>query len=90
MTTKTTPPPTRETISYTTTTTEIVVHRSGTNFAYGQGATRVCLDDEAGGAFIVLRQDDSLRNGEIRLDVEEIDLIQQAAKTLLSQTTIDS
>lgn len=71
-------------VNYTMTTSEIVIHRIG-NFAYGELNTFVRLDDDAGGAFIVLRQPDSSISGEIRLDPEEIALIAQAAKTLLDQ-----
>lgn len=72
-------------VNYTMTTSEIVIHRIENNFAFGELNTFVRLDDDAGGAFIVLRQPDSSISGEIRLDPEEIALIAQAAKTLLDQ-----
>lgn len=46
--------------------------------------TRVLLDDEAGGWFIVLRQSsDGAKPGETRLDPDEIDAVMDAAKRLL-------
>lgn len=70
---------------YTMTTSEIVIHRVSSNFAFGEFNTFVRLEDEAGGPFLVIRQPDSSEKGELRLDPEEIELIAQAAKTLIAQ-----
>jgi len=72
--------------NYTTTTTEVTVHRVGENPVYGESATRVRLDDEAGGFFIVLEQCREIGNdGEqrIRVDPEELELIAQTAREML-------
>lgn len=74
---------------YTLTTSEITIHRQDRNFSYGELNTTIRLEDETGGAFVVLHQSDSTTPGEIRLDIEEIELIAQAAKTLLSQPSIN-
>ena len=57
------------------------VHRSEQNPVFGETITRVRLDDEAGGGFIVLEQTDS--DAVIRLDIEELEVILNTAKDLL-------
>lgn len=73
-------------VRYSMSTTEITIHRHDTNPVYGELNIKVRLEDEAAGAFISLSQSDSLTPGEIRLDLEEVELIAEAAKTLLNQS----
>jgi hypothetical protein len=70
---------------YKTTATEVTVHRAGENPIFGEGATRVRLDDEAGGLFFVLEQsrDDCDGLQRIRVDPEELELIAITARTML-------
>lgn len=73
----------------TTTTIEVSVHPAGNHPVFGEGNTYVRLEDEGGGAFIVLRQtNDDSKPGEIRLDPHELEAVMRAAKQLLAQKTI--
>lgn len=67
-------------MTYRTTTTQIVVHREGDNPIYGESATRIRLEDETGGLFVVLEQD----AGSVKLDPEELNIVIEAAKQLLA------
>ena len=68
-----------------TTTISVSVHRAGVSPIYGEGVTRVLLDDEAAGPYIVLRQyDPGLENAEIRLDIEELRAVTVAAEKLIA------
>lgn len=62
----------------------IAVHPPGDNPIYGETATHVILEDEAAGPFIVLRQSfDGIKPGEVRLDLEELAAVYDAAKRLI-------
>jgi len=65
-------------MKYTTTTTEITVHPEEYNPIFGEHITNIKLDDEAGGAFVLLIQDDQ----QIRLDFEEFDFVSDAVRIL--------
>ena len=65
-------------MTYVTTTTEITVHPEEYNPVFGEHVTKIKLDDEAGGAFILMMQDDQ----QIRLDFEEFDLVSDAVRIL--------
>ena len=68
-----------------TTTISVAVHRAEINPIFGEGVTRVSLDDETGGPFVVLRQyEDELGNGEVRLEIEELRAITAAAEKLIA------
>jgi hypothetical protein len=67
--------------TYKTTITEITTHPEQVNPIYAGSATRVRLEDEGGGAFIVLQQNDQ----KVCLDPEELPLVMAAAQQLLSQ-----
>jgi hypothetical protein len=72
-----------------TTITSVAIHRENENCLFGETATTVRLDDEGGGAFIVIEQvgnDWHTTSGhEIRIDSEELDAIYYAAKMLIEQ-----
>ena len=54
------------------------------NPIYGEGATHVTLEDEAGGPYIILRQcDDDSKVGEVRFDIEELREVLAAAEGLI-------
>lgn len=67
----------------------ISVHPDGDNPVFANSATRVTLDDEGSGIFIVLDQSatEFAQHGRVRLDVDELAEINKAIETLLSQHT---
>jgi len=69
------------------TTTEVTVHREGESPVFGESAVKVRIDDEGGGAFIVLEQMGSDAPGarRVMIDAEELDLIVKAARKMLAQ-----
>lgn len=66
---------------YETTITEITVCPHGKSPVYAESATHVRMEDEGGGAFIVLEQNDQ----KVCLDPEELPLVLAAAQKLLNQ-----
>ena len=70
---------------YATTTLKVAVHREDVNPVFGEGVTYVSVDDEAGGPFLVIEQED----GSIRLDYEEFVAVAEAVKTLMHQMYIE-
>jgi len=60
---------------------EISIHDKDANPIFGEGVTRVKLEDEAGGGFIVLKQDCA----EIRLNIDKLEEIYFAARELMEQ-----
>jgi len=79
--------------SYTLTTTCISVHSKGHNAFFDVQATHVSLEDEAGGAFLVLTQypDEPAKPGvsSIRIDPDEFPFIVEAANKLLAQELLE-
>ena len=60
------------------------VHQHDDNPIYGETATHVFLDDDASGAHFVLKQtDEHAKVGEVRLTMEELKAVYQAAQDLL-------
>lgn len=71
--------------TYRMTPLAISIHPEGENPIYGKRATHVCIEDEVGGAFVVITQThDDANPGEVRLDPDELPLILQAATKLLA------
>jgi hypothetical protein len=71
------------------TTLTVSVHPEGENPVFSESATRVCIDDEAGGPFIVLKQThDQAQNGEVRIDFDEFKTISQVVDSLLKQKSL--
>lgn len=74
---------------YLKTTLVVSVHPEGENPVFSDTATHVCVDDESGGAFIVLKQThQDAQVGEVRLDFEEFKLIAEVVENLKNQETI--
>lgn len=72
------------------TITAITVGRKDENIVYGD-CTRVRLEDECGGLFLVLQQHglpDEDRQNEIRIELDEWDSICQAVLTLKNQQLV--
>jgi len=75
---------------YKTTILQVCVHREESNPVFGEGNTYVRVDDEAGGPFVVLQQqDDDAQNGTVRFDYEEFLAVAEAAKMLMHQMYIE-
>jgi len=65
------------------TITEVTVHPEDESPVFGRLATKVRLDDEGGGAYIKLvQEDDSGKINEIRFDFTELESIVEAIKLL--------
>jgi len=60
------------------------VHSAKENPIYSETATHVKMEDEGGGAFVVLTQDGS-EEKEIRVDVEELEKILEASRMLCGE-----
>jgi len=62
----------------------VAVHIQGESPVFGDSSTQVLVDDEAGGPFIVLRQcNSSTKPGEVRLDMDELELVIRVARRLM-------
>jgi hypothetical protein len=73
-------------MSYASTILKIAIHPDTENPIFGECSTHVSVEDDAGGAFIVLEQsNDEAKVGTVRLDPDELDLIVSASKQLLTQ-----
>ena len=68
-------------MEYKTTITQFTIHRKDESAVFGESATRVKLEDEGAGGYLILEQD----GGSIRLDPEELDLIIAEARKLMGQ-----
>jgi hypothetical protein len=70
-----------------TTTTAWSVHHANENPIYGEGVTDVRLEDESGGCFLVISQGgrEEAKLGEVRLSIEEFDLVVACAHHLMNQ-----
>ena len=74
-------------IKYQSTILSVAIHRPCDNPIYGECVTTVRVEDEAGGAFIAIRQNErpGVAEGEIWLDSEELELIVNEARRMLLQ-----
>lgn len=73
-------------MKFLTTITKVSIHPVGDNPLFGEGATHVSLEDEAGGPFIIIEQiHDNIEPGIIRVDMDELTQIVDAAKMLMAQ-----
>ena len=62
-----------------TTVLEVAIHPEGENPLFGERSTRIRLDDEGAGSFLVIKQiSDTHGDNEIRLDFEEISELMEA------------
>lgn len=66
------------------TTMSYSIHPENESPVFGKGATTVSIDDEAAGAFIVIKQDIPHESGGIALEIDELELVLVAARKLLS------
>ena len=68
-------------------TTEMSVHREGESPLFDETAVKIRMDDDGGGAFFVIEH---LANGlsdqgQVRVQLEELELIVKAARKMLAQ-----
>lgn len=61
--------------------TQVTIHKADESAVFGESATRIKLEDEGAGGYLVIEQDDV----SISLDPEELDLIIAEAKKLMAQ-----
>ena len=62
----------------------VSVYREGDNPIFGETATHICIDDDAAGPFVVLKQRyDNTELGTVRLDIEELQIIIEQSKKML-------
>lgn len=55
---------------------------------YDENTTKIYLEDEGGGAFLIVEQDYNGAIQQIRLDVDEVDTVFSAIKQLVNQMEI--
>lgn len=59
------------------------VHRRGESPIYGEQTTRVTVDDEGGGPFVVISQmHDHIEPGKVSLDFDELQAVLTATQAL--------
>lgn len=66
---------------YTATVTAVTVHRVADNPIYGEGTTKIELDDESAGGFFQIRQGDHV----IRVELDELKMILEQATEMLER-----
>ena len=66
---------------YKTTITQVTIHKADESAVFGESATRVKLEDEGAGQYLILEQD----GGSISLDPEELELIIIEARKIMAQ-----
>lgn len=71
-------------MGYKVTNLKFSVHPEGDS-PFSEFSTYVHVEDEGGGAFLVLRQDESVHGvgGEVRLTLEEVEVILNEGKNLV-------
>ena len=52
---------------------------------YDENTTKISLEDEGGGAFLILEQDYNGAIQQIRLNIDEVDIVFSAIKSLVNQ-----
>lgn len=66
------------------TSIEVSVHRAQDNPIFGEGTTKVRVEDEGGGSFIVLTQTSEESEGKLRFDLDELECVVKVAKELIA------
>lgn len=70
-------------MGYKSKTIAVSVYSSEDNPIFGETATHICIEDEAGGPFLVLKQyGEYMKAGECRFDPTELNTVTNAAKKL--------
>lgn len=72
-----------------TTVRSIAIHRKGDNPIFGETVIEVSLEDDAAGAYIIVKSNmEGLANGEIKLCYEEVQKILEVSSRLMKQESI--
>lgn len=75
--------------NFKATTLTVSVHPEGENPVFSESATHVCIDDESGGPFVVLKQThDHAQVGEVRIDFDEFKTIARVVGKMIKQKGI--
>jgi hypothetical protein len=65
----------------------VAVHYKSDSPHFGESVVTVSTDDEAGGAFIVLKSnEEKLGEGHIRVDMSQLELIVKESRKLINAT----
>lgn len=67
------------------TVTAVAVHRCGDSPVFGESVTTVRLEDESSGPFLLIEQSQDAGLMQLRLDLDELCEITDAARWLLEQ-----
>ena len=66
-------------------TTEMVIYPIGKNPIYDEGTITITITDEAAGPFLIISQrSETLEPNEIRIELDELDLIHDRAHTMIN------
>jgi len=69
---------------YIITTISMSVHDREENPIFGDSVITVSLEDDAAGPYIVLKSlEEELKPGEIKVDLDQLDVILEAARVLI-------
>ena len=66
---------------YIKTILSVAIHHPVLHPIFGEGVTKVSIEDEAGGFFLRIKQEEM----EIRMDMEELEEVVKAARVLIKQ-----
>jgi hypothetical protein len=72
-----------------TTPTEVSIHRLDENPIFGRSATKIRVQDEAGGPFIVLTQCFEDSEGKLSFDLDELEEVLIQARKLIASYPIN-
>jgi hypothetical protein len=62
---------------------KIAVHRIDDNPIFGENVIHVSVDDDSGGAYIVIEANEGQMDG-LRIDLDELEMVLVAAKILIA------
>lgn len=63
---------------------KVAIHREQGNPIFDEGVTTVTLDDEAGGFFVVVKQNEPHKDGELRFNPGELEVVAEVAAQLIA------
>jgi hypothetical protein len=74
---------------YAKTILKMSIHREEVNPVYGEGNTYLSVEDEAGGPFLLIEQDNDGDVSSVRIDYEEFLVVAEAASEMMHQLYIE-
>ena len=72
-------------MKYKSMVTELSIYPETDNPIFGEGITKISLDDEGGGIFINISQPANTTQGILSFNIDEIDIIFESIKVLIEQ-----